>query len=178
MGTWREYVGDRRRSTVNIIPTTTSSGSSSTGGSESNFCPRCSAQLSYLTIEDVWACTKCAWNLPKHLLEEPEPSASPVSSLSSSTSQNNKVGTVDMITEAEELENNVVPVASKPRRSEELANRAKRLPGEDSDTAMLQAKGMTLIDSNEVLPAGDSEVLSSADLHYTNDKSRITRRYH
>jgi len=92
MGIWREHGGGGRggrRPSVNIIPT-----SSGSPVDESKFCPRCGVQLSYLKEEDIWACVKCAWNLPRHLLkEEPSPSLSP--SLSSSPNQN-KVVTVDM----------------------------------------------------------------------------------
>jgi ribosomal protein L37AE/L43A len=169
MGIWREHGGGGRggrRASVNIIPT-----SSGSPVDESKFCPRCSVQLSYLKEEDIWACVKCAWNLPRHLLkEEPSPSLSP--SLSSSPNQN-KVVTVDMA-EAESADS--IPTASKGTRANELKKKNDPFSYlRKEDDAWLEEKGMTLVSEQIDLPTGHADTISSEDLKAQKERRRRSR---
>lgn len=178
---WRERGsgggGLRRRPAVNNVDT----GISDSPLDLSKFCPKCNFSLSYLKDLDIWVC-KCGWGVPKELLlHSPLP---PQSSNNKKTTDEEEPVIMggrnnphSSVIRSSEEEKNSIPIASKPLRSAELANRVKRLPGEDRDTAMLQEKGYTLIDSSEYQATGDVDTISSDDLFFDNPTSGVRRRY-
>jgi hypothetical protein len=167
---WREENRGEggRRPSVNLIPPS----SSGCQIDESKFCPRCGVQLSYFKEEDIWACVKCAWNLPRHLLKE-EPS--PSSSSSSPSPSQNKVVTVDTADSLLESTDSV-PIASEGTRINE--QKKKNDPFSylrKEDDIWLEEKGMTLVSEHIDLPTGDVDTIFSEDLKAQNERRRRSR---